>query len=774
MFFAGGNQCYISKKKLEKLNQKNKIESKVNNMGMSYVKEEIEDDEKEVDDHSSNVNLDKNLGDTSKVSIKSPRSRSKGRNRSSSRSIEKLRKRSRSNSCEKIKDEELDFQYSDPDDFRSEEDNEELKNECFFEKSPILNYSEKGIMQQETKKGFFSKVGDTFSGLFSKKNKESKSNEKKKCKYQLSYLDKKNEVNSAYEHEVDTNVLTIGFEFLKNKVAFATGDPIRCQCEAVLNFESKIEKIENSDKFLWICEFCCEKNEIFIEKEEIPTGDCIDYIYQSVNQLKGKDYNYNDEQTLIFCFDISGSMCVSSPITGKHKFKGNTMDKNLKDLMAYSDGSDQNYGNDKNVTYISRLQCLQAAIESNLNNLNKMNPNRRVGFVTFNNEVIAYGDGTKTQVKINGNNLNDYDTIKQMAEKSHDIISVPLKDSHNFLMKQLFSIEETGQTALGPAILFSLNLISGVSPGSRIILCTDGISNMGVGSMDQKTSISEIQELKDFYTNMGLFAKEKGIIIDLITFEDEQSNIEVLMNMIDQTGGEIIRVKCDNILQEFSNLLQNDIVATNVKVKVKLHKTMKFRNEDIINIKHEGSTLIKDIGNATKESEMYIEYCFKKSEEIAKYGIEIDKLSKVPFQTLIDYTNSNGDKCLRVVTKTQEISSEKEVIQEKANFNIISVNAMQKSSKLAQEGQFRIAQSNALAWKKMMKNAPSTSNAHNNYKVFNNNMNDFNENLQEHQYMQKCTKTISQQSDKLSQQMHQMKNISQSKSTMEYAKSKKK
>jgi hypothetical protein len=642
------------------------------------------------------------------------------------------------------------------------------------------------------KKGFFSKMGEKIKSVFD--SSKSKPEKEKKVIYNISSMlmnnmNSKIKSRSTYEHEVDTNIFSIKFEFLKDKVAFATGDPISCKCEAILNQHSLIEKIENSAKFLWLCEFCGEKNEIFIEKEEIPTTDCIDYFYQSVNQIKG-NYNYNDEQTLIFCFDISGSMCVSSPVTGKHKLKGNSLEKNYKELMAFSDGSNQYFGSgNSNVTYVSRLQCLQAAIESNLTILLKSAPNRKVGFVTFNNEVIGYGDGTKGQVKINGNNLNEFDTIKEIAQNSQEIISVPLKDAHDYLLKQLYSLEETGQTALGPAILFSINLIKGVSAGSRIILCTDGISNMGVGSMDGKFSAEEIQVLKDFYLNLGLIAKEKGVIIDLLTFEDEQSNIEILMGMIDQTGGEIIRVKCTDILEQFSNLLTNEIVATNVKIKVKLHKLMNFRNEDPLYIKNDGSVLLKDIGNVTKESELFVEYSFKKSDEIVKYeDIDIENLKPVPFQSIIDYTNKNGDRCIRVLSKNQIISSEKDVIQSKANFEIISTNAIQKTSKLAENGQYREAQSHALAWKKMMKNnAEYNEEANNNYKIFNNNMKDFNNNMQEYQYNEIVSQNVNDQSgrkkemketslksDKLSQQIFSSKNMNSKKSTNSYMISKSK
>ena len=98
-------------------------------------------------------------------------------------------------------------------------------------------------------------------------------------------------------------------------------------------------------------------------------------------------------------------MCVSEQVVGNHNFKGSKQD--YDDLMKFSDGSDQSYGI-KGVTYVSRIQCLQAAIENNLVNLGKGCPNRKVGFVVFNNEVVGIGDGSKAAVKINGNNLNDY------------------------------------------------------------------------------------------------------------------------------------------------------------------------------------------------------------------------------------------------------------------------------------------------------------------------------------------------------------------------------
>jgi hypothetical protein len=48
---------------------------------------------------------------------------------------------------------------------------------------------------------------------------------------------------------------------------------------------------------------------------------------------------------------------------GKFKIKGDRTSE-LQDLMKFSDGSDQFAFRDRNVTYVSRLQCVQASIES--------------------------------------------------------------------------------------------------------------------------------------------------------------------------------------------------------------------------------------------------------------------------------------------------------------------------------------------------------------------------------------------------------------------------
>jgi len=86
--------------------------------------------------------------------------------------------------------------------------------------------------------------------------------------------------------------------------------------------------------------------------------------------------------------------------------------------MSFSDGSDQFFNAaDKNKTYVSRIQCLKAAINAQIEDMSKGANKRKVGVVTFNNEVTVIGDGTKPAQVITGDKLLDFDYLENNGKK---------------------------------------------------------------------------------------------------------------------------------------------------------------------------------------------------------------------------------------------------------------------------------------------------------------------------------------------------------------------
>jgi len=71
------------------------------------------------------------------------------------------------------------------------------------------------------------------------------------------------------------------------------------------------------------------------------------------------------------------------------------------------------------------------------------------------------------------------------------------------------SLEECGPTALGPALLISTTMASKVR-GSKVILCTDGLANIGMGKLDNCKTAKEMEESVHFYEDLSSAAVEKG------------------------------------------------------------------------------------------------------------------------------------------------------------------------------------------------------------------------------------------------------------------------
>lgn len=87
---------------------------------------------------------------------------------------------------------------------------------------------------------------------------------------------------------------------------------------------------------LWICQFCNYPNKILIEKEEIPVKDDIVYMLESALQ-QGETEN---DSTIIFCIDISGSMNTTSEIAGKVQLKFGLSKQEIEMLKQFMEPGD--------------------------------------------------------------------------------------------------------------------------------------------------------------------------------------------------------------------------------------------------------------------------------------------------------------------------------------------------------------------------------------------------------------------------------------------------
>lgn len=490
--------------------------------------------------------------------------------------------------------------------------------------------------------------------------------------------------------KLDTNVVNIRLDVLANDSEVATGDPNFCSnCRALLNSHSVLTK--TADNYEWVCEFCGVQNDLMLDEEEIPRQEELNYILEDAHDVLASD----NDATIIFCIDISGSMGVTKPATGRIKLKTNKHEELLKLLQP--DERDQFLpGQNRNVTYISRLECVQAAIDAQLTAMQTKMPTRKVGLVVFNRDVRIIGDGSHEEV-ITGDKLDSYEQCWSIVQDRLDqFIPTTVAESHQNLSTKLFGLEETGPTALGPALLMSVGLACQGKPGSKVIICTDGLANVGLGAFED----SDLETVQTFYEQLGETAKASGVSVSVVSIEGEECRLEELSIMVDATEGEISMVDPEHLAENFANILSDQLIATHASATVTMHKALAFRNAEPSSLSINGSQMSRSIGNVNTSTTFSFEYQLKAKTELE--GLDITSIAALPFQVAIYYTKPSGQKCIRSITKQKLKTNDRRQAEAASNFNVLASHAQSNSAALAQKGQWQKAQSSISAWNSVL------------------------------------------------------------------------
>ena len=175
------------------------------------------------------------------------------------------------------------------------------------------------------------------------------------------------------------------------------------------------------------------------------------------------------------------------------------------------------------------------------------------------------------------------------------------------------------------------------------------------------------------------------------------------------TGGNVERVNPHKLMDVFAQSSRNQVIATNVEAQVKIHKGLRFRNELDEDLSTDKTILTRKFGNVTKESVFTFEYGLKSIKELLQFeDINMAEIKKFTFQTQISFNKLDGSKWLRVITSQLEVCNEREEVQKKADYEILSFNCMTRASNIARTGDLTKAQSIMKGFKRGMRKNIST------------------------------------------------------------------
>ena len=61
-----------------------------------------------------------------------------------------------------------------------------------------------------------------------------------------------------------------------------------------------------------MCEFCGAENEVSVVSEEVPTSEEVTFVMSPPPVVAGARDSVVEDSLVVFCVDISGSMCVTT------------------------------------------------------------------------------------------------------------------------------------------------------------------------------------------------------------------------------------------------------------------------------------------------------------------------------------------------------------------------------------------------------------------------------------------------------------------------------
>jgi len=196
-------------------------------------------------------------------------------------------------------------------------------------------------------------------------------------------------------------------------------------------------------------------------------------------------------------------------------------------------------------------------------------------------------------------------------------------------------------------------------------------------------------------------AKTHGVTVNVLSIKGTDCSLEYLGRVATVTRGYNNVVDPLELEKDFNCILQNKIIATDVEVKMLLPQGLQFRQES--NVK--GLCAHRSIGNVTKESAITFEFC-----EAATLDKDQHK-GFLPFQVQIFYTKLDGAKCGRFISRCVKLTQSRDEAEKAVNVKVVGMHAVQKASKLAQQGNYTKARMTQLTTNKLLQRAAQSSTA---------------------------------------------------------------
>ena len=175
-----------------------------------------------------------------------------------------------------------------------------------------------------------------------------------------------------------------------------------------------------------------------------------------------------------------------------------------------------------------------------------------------------------------GRVLDDLPALVEHGASLHGSCTAPIKRTAPRLTSKVAALKSSGTTALGPALGLAVG-IAGAARGSRIVVFTDGLANMGLGKLTKPDGLGKMSvgQASSYYMDVAQTASERGVTVSVLALEGEECSMENLGTTADVTGGQVDIVNPAALSKGVASLLKNAPVATAVECTVVLPRGLR-------------------------------------------------------------------------------------------------------------------------------------------------------------------------------------------------------
>jgi hypothetical protein len=251
------------------------------------------------------------------------------------------------------------------------------------------------------------------------------------------------------------------------------------------------------------------------------------------------------------------------------------------------------------------------------------------------------------------------------------------------LLRKVWELRTCGTTALGPALAIAVGLCS---CGGRVVVCTDGLANQGIGTISSKGAANV-----PFYTDVAQSAISRGVTVSMITIEGEECAMEHLGTTADITGGQVEIVDPVLLESKVASIVAQRTLATQVTLSLRGSKGAYVDGK---------VKATRPLGSVSVDSDT----CFR-----LNLPADVNEKTSIRIQAHLKYIGRDGGEYLTVVTQDLRMSTDRHDLERSMDPEVVAVAAIQHAARLAQDGSYRSARSELISTQRLLQRGMASS-----------------------------------------------------------------